>query len=195
MIPFRRTWRVTDLLIDRDLPLIERARALQWYKDIKFPMGAREEKRLSKEGWLGSCSVRGGRPKPMVTEKHLFLGFYRRLLVHLLSTSTRRWNYIWYAIRLVVSISSDVKRYSSLRSGALSCRWITYFWPVSLLRRFERRSVGLSSARSLPLKGARKAKAGNSRVERTRIEYDRTSSFELSRVSALVHNPAAIESA
>lgn len=108
--------------IDRDLPLIERARALQWYKDIKFPMGEhapREEKRLSKEGWLGSCSVRGGRPKPMVTEKHLFFGFYRRLLVHLLSTSTRRWNYIWYAIRLVVSISSDVKRYSSLRSGAL----------------------------------------------------------------------------
>lgn len=77
--------------------------------------------------------------------------------MHLLSTSTRRWNYIWYAIRLVVSISSDVKRYSSLRSGALSCRWITYFWPVSLLRRFERRSVGLSSAISLPLKGARKA--------------------------------------
>lgn len=39
--------------IDRDLPLIERARALQWYKDIKFPMGEhapREEKRLSKEG-------------------------------------------------------------------------------------------------------------------------------------------------
>ena len=36
---------------------------------------------------------------------------------------------------------------------------------------------------------------GNSRVERNRIEYDRTSSFELSRLSALVHNPAAIESA
>lgn len=44
---------MTGLLIDRDLPLIERARALPWYKGIKFPMGEhapREEKRLSKEG-------------------------------------------------------------------------------------------------------------------------------------------------
>jgi hypothetical protein len=41
----------------------------------KFPMGEhapREEKRLSKEGLLGSCSVRERAPqaKPMVTEKH-----------------------------------------------------------------------------------------------------------------------------
>jgi len=43
----------------------------------------------------------------------------------------------------------------------------------------------------------RERKASNSRVERNRIEYDRTSSFELERVSALVlvHDPAAIESA
>ena len=38
-------------------------------------------------------------------------------------------------------------------------------------------------------------KASNSRVERNRIEYDGTSSFELERVSVLVHDPAAIESA
>lgn len=60
---------MTGLLIDRDLPLIERARALQWYKVIKFPMGEhapREKKRLSKEGLLGSCSVR--ETKPMVTK-------------------------------------------------------------------------------------------------------------------------------
>lgn len=57
---------MTGLLIDRDLPLIERARALQWYKGIKFPMGEhapREEKRLSKEGLLGSCSVRERTPQ------------------------------------------------------------------------------------------------------------------------------------
>lgn len=57
---------MTGLLIDRDLPLIERARALQWYKSIKFPMGEhapREEKRLSKEGLLGSCSVRERTPQ------------------------------------------------------------------------------------------------------------------------------------
>lgn len=44
---------MTGLLIDIDLPLIERTRALPWYKGIKFPMGEhapREEKRLSKEG-------------------------------------------------------------------------------------------------------------------------------------------------
>lgn len=56
---------MTGLLIDRDLPLIERAGALQWYKGIKFPMGEhvpREKKRLSKEGLLRSCSVREDAP-------------------------------------------------------------------------------------------------------------------------------------
>ncbi|KAL3499592.1 hypothetical protein ACH5RR_038685 [Cinchona calisaya] len=37
--PLKRTWRVTGLLIDRDLPLIERARALQWYKIGWFILG------------------------------------------------------------------------------------------------------------------------------------------------------------
>lgn len=46
---------------DRDHPFVESARALQCYRDIKFPTGEhalREEKHLSKEGSLGSCSVR-----------------------------------------------------------------------------------------------------------------------------------------
>ena len=40
---------MTGLLIDRDLPLIERARALQWYKGIKFPMGGAQRREALKQ--------------------------------------------------------------------------------------------------------------------------------------------------
>ncbi|KAL3500214.1 hypothetical protein ACH5RR_039307 [Cinchona calisaya] len=71
-IELKRTWRVTGLLIDRDHPLIERARALKWYKVIKFPMGehaSREKKRLSKEGKQAfkpeACCASGNLPVPV----------------------------------------------------------------------------------------------------------------------------------
>lgn len=39
----------------------------------------REEKCLSKEGWFGSCLVRGGCFKLMVIEKYFFWGFIEDL--------------------------------------------------------------------------------------------------------------------